>query len=259
MSWKVADANYLRTESLAEFLRESPSHRVVLSEYTGIESYQGDPLQNIAKTVSVVRDFPRQVIVLKGALELVAVQDKTGAKLSRSDFVDERQTAGFARFCQRIEAATNGDADAIASVRAHGAAAAQLLSERQAGAEKLIEGIKLLAAELSPDQLKRIRTDAPLSSDDADHFHKSVLTMTALFVKDHPSTTRMPEWDELPGYMLFRYAQAGYLLMRRWIRDGGVESVARRKVVNDVADMVHLTYATYFDGLLSMDRKLTEL
>jgi hypothetical protein len=49
------------------------------------------------------------------------------------------------------------------------------------------------------------------------------------------------------------------MLAMRWISDGGIGGVSPDKLANDLVDVTHIVYATYFDGLLSMDRRLNDI
>ncbi len=41
----------------------------------------------------------------------------------------------------------------------------------------------------------------------------------------------------------------------RWLIDGGYETRNPDKLQNDVVDMSYVAYASFFDDLLSLDRK----
>ena len=85
------------------------------------------------------------------------------------------------------------------------------------------------------------------------------MQVAAVLFRDHPDVETVPSAETLPNSLVFRYALAGYLLALRWISDGGINSVPTTTLTNDLADMAHVAYATYFDGVLSADGKLNEL
>ena len=58
---------------------------------------------------------------------------------------------------------------------------------------------------------------------------------------------------------MFRWAVATYLLMIKWISDGGYQSVKIEKIHNDAIDMTYAAYGTYYDGVLTKDGKLQEI
>ncbi len=67
MAVYVVDTGFLREQRLAEFLSVSESNSVAIAEYTCIESYQGDTFSNIERSTRILRRFPSQVVVLRGA------------------------------------------------------------------------------------------------------------------------------------------------------------------------------------------------
>lgn len=64
---------------------------------------------------------------------------------------------------------------------------------------------------------------------------------------------------ELPNMFIFRVALCGYLLCLRWISEGGAKTVRLEKMRNDLVDIFIAAYATYFDGLLTADKKLNAI
>jgi hypothetical protein len=50
-----------------------------------------------------------------------------------------------------------------------------------------------------------------------------------------------------------------YLWALRWIAVGGAKSTKPEKIRNDMVDLFLAAYATFFDGLLTSDRKLAAL
>jgi hypothetical protein len=80
------------------------------------------------------------------------------------------------------------------------------------------------------------------------------ISAASVFSLDHPSAARWPAL--LPSTFIFRYSLACYLLTIRWIGDGGVENAKPKVLANDVVDMNYVAFATYFDGVLSLDSKV---
>jgi hypothetical protein len=58
---------------------------------------------------------------------------------------------------------------------------------------------------------------------------------------------------------LFRWAVSGYLLIIKWLSEGGYQSLSVEKMQNDIIDVTYVAYASYFDGLLSKDKKMNEV
>jgi hypothetical protein len=96
----VADTNYLARDELREWLAASGLHYVVLTEFASIESYKGDTLKSIFPNVAVLAEYPRQVIVLKGAELTQSLIERVSNPQLR--LIDQVQTAGLPRFATRV-------------------------------------------------------------------------------------------------------------------------------------------------------------
>jgi hypothetical protein len=65
--------------------------------------------------------------------------------------------------------------------------------------------------------------------------------------------------EELSNTFLFRTALSAFFLALDWISVGGPKDVKITKIRNDIVDVSFAAYATYFDGVLSMDEKLVRI
>ena len=50
-----------------------------------------------------------------------------------------------------------------------------------------------------------------------------------------------------------------YVLGKRWISVGGAHQARPETLCNDLVDVNFAVFATYFDGLLTADRKIMEI
>ena len=48
-------------------------------------------------------------------------------------------------------------------------------------------------------------------------------------------------------------------MVLRWISEGRVENVKPAKLRNDIVDMGYVAYATFFDGILTREKKVQEI
>ena len=126
---------------------------------------------------------------------------------------------------------------------------ASKLSDRQTG---------LFAVGLSypKDVLAIIRSRRPLPQD----FHRNAAghilqltraTMKSLFPGDEPSV------EEASYSYPFRYNVAMYCMNLFWTATGNVTAAPPKKVRNDAMDMTYVAYASFFDGVITEDSKLS--
>jgi hypothetical protein len=79
------------------------------------------------------------------------------------------------------------------------------------------------------------------------------------FFKQHPSVVGLPKLPEARDTFTFRYAICGYAWVLKRIEDGGAGKTKPEKLRNDVIDVNFAAYATYFDGLLTADKRAAEI
>lgn len=258
--WKIVDANFLRSPFLEDYFRADAGNRVVFNDHGCMECYKGPGLENLARSLDIVSRYPSQVVVLKSTREIVALQSRSGYTLTRSFLVDKDQTREFGRFCEGVRHAVRGSAPELSEqLLAKSLVANSYFARARADAELASQGIRGIAVLYDPASLKQLRTRAPISADGGQVIIRGVLEVAAVLFRDHPDVDSVPTADELPGSLVFRHALAAYLLALRWISDGGVGSASPTTLANDLVDVTHVAYATYFDGVLSADGKLNDL
>ena len=86
-----------------------------------------------------------------------------------------------------------------------------------------------------------------------------LLDITKRLFESHPSVNRAPYPKEIFGTYLFRSALVSLLLVFEYANEGGMPNRSTPRLVNDLADTHFATFATFFDGLLSEDRRLLML
>jgi len=104
---KVIDTNFLQTEALRAYLAASTDNYAVLTEFAAMESYKQDALDALNSQMGVLVQFPTQVIVLKGTLDVCSLSGRDAGTWER--MIDETQTREFPEFCQHLIAAKRDD------------------------------------------------------------------------------------------------------------------------------------------------------
>ncbi|MBP1852850.1 hypothetical protein [Rhizobium halophytocola] len=100
MSRKVVDSNAMQSEALRSFLSASTSNYAVLNDYAAMEAYKGDTLISIFRSMNIVCEFPRQIIVLKTTGRICSLAGRARGLQRR--MIEERQTRDFPNFCRRV-------------------------------------------------------------------------------------------------------------------------------------------------------------
>jgi hypothetical protein len=255
----VLDKSAMRSAELLEpFLLANSANRVILTDFCCMESYKGALEFNLPKSLAILERAAHQVVILKGTREIVSLSLRTDSGDTRV-FVDPVQTAEFALFCRRVRLGLSGHAALRLQLEEHGQDANAYLKRLQAEAAQIAPAIRTIARELPSQTVKRLRRREEPTHDDIDIFIPAMLMLARDFLSGHPDIDHLPEPEQLPHTFILRYAVAAYLLALEWIRRGGIEGASPEALGNDVADMNYVAMATYFDGILTHDQKLSSI
>jgi len=98
----------------------------------------------------------------------------------------------------------------------------------------------------------------PMSDEFWRRFVDDVFDTSVGFYRQNPDLPP-PDPDSIFNTLIFRYCICSFVCAIDWIGKGGYETVLDAKLMNDYTDMAYAAYATYYDGLLTEDRKLGEI
>jgi hypothetical protein len=254
---KVIHSNYLNSPALHDYLSSSKGNFAVLTDYAAIEAYKGNTLKSIYPSMEIVSEFPRQVLILKSTTKIVGMSGREKGLQRR--LIDGHQTSGFPKFCKDLSKAKSGNKALEKALVQLGIEASEHLEKVMSDAKKLPKAIDAITNDFIQQELDIIRKGAPLTQEFVDKIIKHAMTTAGFMGVDHPQSRGWPPLDELPNTYLLRYALSGIVYMVQRIEFGGVGGLKPEKLRNDVVDLSFSAYATYFDGLLTNDRKLISI
>jgi hypothetical protein len=254
---KIVDRNYLQSPELRAYLAETRRNRVVLTDYAAMEAFKDEAFQNIVTATEVIREFPKQVVVLKSTNVISTLKGRRCGFTRR--MVDRDQTRGFPEWCEHLERAAAGDDDLQRQITENGREADTHLDRMRDDQQNYATNLHAMAKNFTEPELKTLRKRASISAEMFGKIHSHVLEMAAFLFAGHPHFTELPPARELPYTFIFRYAMAGYLVALRWMSVGGAKNVKPEKIRNDIVDATYAAYATYFQGLLSFDTGANEI
>lgn len=220
-----------------------------------MEAYKGDPLKTIFKSMSVLSEFPDQVLILKGSAKVCALTGRRKGLQRR--LVDEDQTRGFPTYVRHLRAAEAGDARFKSQILSFGYSANEHLNKMLAEAENIRSAIAVLGSRYTREELAVLRAKEEYTPDLIDKLVRTVIEMTGMIFQDSPLVRRCPTYEELPNTFIFRVTFAMYLLGLRRFAQGGFDRLSAEKLRNDFVDMMLVAYGTYFDGLMSADKNVS--
>lgn len=251
-SWVVIDTNMLRRQPLEDFLAADDLNRAVFTEYTSMESFKGDSLDTLRRSLKTISRRSGQAVILRHASVLIRAQwDRV---LFRDHLVDLVTTREFRRFLRGVHD-TSPPPGLLAELIRRRLSANSHLSKVRAGASTLASEFKAIGEDLGPRCLKALRTDAEVELEDLESIKGAILNMAVGYAKAYPGMPQHPSIDAFPHNFSFRYAVVTVALAIDWLARGGLEQASPETLANDVADSMNVAFATYFDGLLTTDAR----
>jgi hypothetical protein len=254
---KVVDSNALQSQMLRDYLTRSTSHFAVLTDYAAMEAYKGDTLASIFRSMEILAEFPKQVVVLKTTGVVCGLHGRRAGLQRR--MIDTEQTRGFQQYCRALHAAKHGDLRLQQQLMDHGRAANVQMNRMLADAAIMPEAVEGIAKTFTTDELKLIRSESAFHGQLAGKLLKCIVLLSQTLFDRHPQPTNIRTVDELPNTFLFRTALCTFVWALDWIAVGGPKNVKTENIRNDLVDINFASFATYFDGLLSLDQKMIRI
>jgi hypothetical protein len=253
----VVDSNFLQNDELRRFLARSSSNFAVLTDYASMEAYKGNALVSIYKSMAIVCEFPKQVIVLKGTQTVCGLSGRRAGLQRR--LIDERQTQQFPIYCRRLSAAEHGDLRLQTQLLKLGREADDQMNRVLADAQTMADRLEGVAKTFTKDELRALRAGGSIPAGMRENIVRNIMWIAGFFFRDHPRTNRLPPWNEAPNTFIFRLSICMYLWALDWISVGGAKGTKPETIRNDIIDLNFAAYASFFDGLFTSDKKLSYL
>ncbi|PRW84024.1 hypothetical protein C7A11_28050 [Pseudomonas simiae] len=253
----VLDTNQFKSPRLNAFLSKSAKNRVVLFDYSAMEMYKAGGIAAILEQMEILGRFSDQVIVLKDTMSVCAQRGRRAGLQRR--LIDKKHTNIFRGFVSALEEARAGDEKKIKQVEAHkNSSAAQMLRVLDDAATMGLAFPKLLE-NYSKEERARIKGGDLYSSDIVNKIMDEVLSISAMVLHQHPSVRYWPSFEELPYTFIFRLVFCTYLLALDRAVVGLPSNIRPESIRNDLIDMYFVAYGTFFDGVMSSDRRVNRI
>lgn len=246
----VIDSNRMQSDELRAFLSLSPDNFAVLTNYAAMEAFQGDTLVSIQASWSVLRDFPMQILALRGTREAGLVSPESAGIANR--MISKPETKGVQDFARLLDRAASGDSVVQRQLLQRGKWADDHMNSMLAGAENIGASIAEFRGVFTDAELARLRKEQPWTPVMGEKLVNIIDVSAAESFAKHPGNPRWPRPKHLMNHFLYRHALTYLIYMLRLVQRGA-RNRKPAKARNDAVDVIFATYATYFNGLMSMD------
>ncbi|ROM46084.1 hypothetical protein BK648_15660 [Pseudomonas poae] len=253
----VVDSNQLQSPRLKAFLEASTTNRAILTDYAAMEALQGDVVRSFANGMSIAGQHPNQIIVLKTTQAICQLSGRRAGLQRR--LIDKSQTSEFPEFVRKLKLAESGYQPMVEELLKKAKDANDQLHKMLADAVSIAPAFGDLTTGFTKEERRIVRDGEMFTMKMIDTLIKLVIDVSGEIFRTHPKTPPKLTYEQLPNTFIFRNSLCCCLLALDWAASGGAGGVKSHKIRNDMIDSHFVTYATYFDGLLSNDAKAMRL
>jgi hypothetical protein len=250
----VIDSSRLQSPELREFLSASPANAAVLPDFAWFEVYKQETVEAVLAFLSVIGDFPEQIIVLKSGGEIARMN------LGRSSEIAAMEQQGIAPLLREMAGIMNGprsaDPTVLQQLRRLWSAAAVSRAGMHEGAIDILTSLPEMSEQMfSQHQLRIIRTNGRYTDAMFASIFGAAEQVWETLAEGYGLKWRSMHRDDAANAYLFRYSLGIVIYLLWWIRTGSPKIERIDRIQNDLIDLSFAVYGTYYDGFLTADRK----
>ena len=254
---KVIDQNFMREPNKILYQYLKKGNIVVLTEYCCMESYKGDSITNLIRSLEIISKFPNQVKILKSNEKVIRLT-LSGSKGIHKRIIDGNQTKTFSKFVEALkninEKQYNKQYKYFLNMSNE---ANDFFKTRDHYSLMIIEAIQYYKELFTDEDLKILRRGDVYSREFMSKITNYIMQLATIIMKKSDFYIES-FYKDIDNY-LFRFSAAIFFLVLKWISEGGIENIKLKRFQNDIIDMTYSTYGTYFDGVLTNDKKVIEI
>lgn len=250
----VIDSCMLQSDELRRFLKLSETNFAILADVIWFELYKQESIDAIVSAFSVIGEFPEQLIVLRAGQEIAAIDPRMSNMTSTMQRSDVKQ--GIRGMIAVLNSRKRNEPSIRAQLERLWSHATGARLEMFEGAEDILASLPEMAEQMfTPEHHRIIRTNARYTPEMfSSIFGAADQIWETLSGRDANSASREPDVFKHRGY-LYRYSLAIVIYLLWWIKNGSQHQTRLDRVSNDFIDLSFVVYGTYYDGLMTSDKK----
>lgn len=254
----VIDTNGLQDQKLERYLKRDLRNIAVIPDVVLMETFKKNAVVSADKATAILRRFARQTVILKRPDKILRINTRTSGLGPR--MIDSKQTAAFQSFSSFIARAKRPGLERVYIEDSQ--------QEAETNMEFLLENAKqfphiftMITGLFTRDELIELRDRSPLSASTQIKLLDLMFEQTrVLYTKGGIEERYWPKsFTDAINTFPFRYALCVTLLFSHWVAEGRQMAKKPEKIVNDIVDVNVAAMATFFDGVLSNDARVSHL
>ena len=253
---KIIDVGYLRDKNVEAYLKADVDNVLVFHNYTYLEAMKGVGSYNMKKSLEIVAKYTNQIQAVIGIDEIMMVDyNSTNFK---ETFISKELTLILRKFCLRVSKADDSDTEDAKDLVRRSRAATQDLDKMMGVGVLMPIIIETYIQEMDKDFVKYVRTGKKWTMKEYEFVRSHVHEICKKPFKEIYGT-QLSEKENILNHYIFRDNLTTFFLALKWVTEHGWINYPVEKMRNDIIDMHYVTFATYFDGVLSNDKKINSI
>lgn len=250
----VIDSSKMQSAELREFLSASTTNLAVLPDFAWFEVYKQATVHAVLALLSVIGDFPEQIIVLKSGEKIARLN------LGLPSEVAAMEQQDVAPLIREMADIMNGprreDPIVLQQLRNLWSSAAVSLAGMHEGAIDIVTSLPEMSEQMfSEHEIRIIRTNGRYTEEMFASIFGAAEQIWETLAEGYGLRWRSMLRDHTMSAYLFRYALGIVIYLLWWIRTGSPKLERVERIRNDLIDLSFAVYGTYYDGFLTADRK----
>lgn len=247
---KVLDISYAKDRGLADWLKQSKQHLVVLTEYFAIEALNARDERGVAENFDILRTYPDQVLVSKPMNPLCQLSPKQLRK--PRNLIDSRSTKNFARLSREI-GRMQSDHGIQLGMQEKMHEARLYLENLSPAAEAMKDVLSGWLQTFRESDVKILRKDNKWTPEFRHTFLKNIIVQSDAMLQLASPAACPDTLQDLLLSMNFAFPLCFSIRSVHRSSKGDPKDIGSRSHRSDLIDSTYCAIALYFDGLLTHD------
>lgn len=203
----------------------------------------------------ILERYPGQVVILRNTAEIARLRPRKKGLLNR--LTDVEQTEGFPKYAAAVAA---GHPKVITHLEAKQKHAKEFLDDFLPEAESLKKRMLHMLDTFTQEDLSELRSKRKqITVSLARRIEVEVAQTTRTLYADTLGIQILPATPDIKYSFPFRFAVCYYSLACRWGHSGGLQGLSVKDFRNDLNDCTYAAYASFYDGLITCDDRLSDV